>query len=70
MDLLIKHMFLGESDALRKKWLVRAYSVDDASIMVIEECKDLLAELDASVEGDVDIDLKFTQLDEKDVVEI
>lgn len=70
MDVTINHMFLGVSKALDKKWLVKAYDVDDASRKVIEACRDLLAELDASTEGDVNIDLGFTQLDEEDVVEI
>jgi hypothetical protein len=45
-----------------------AFNVDDASYKSIEFFKEELAALDSS-KGDVDVDMKFTQLN-KEVVEI
>lgn len=63
------NVFVGESVALGKRWVVRARNIEDATGKVVEFCKEELAELDSRTEGDVNIDLKFREL-EGDVVEL
>ena len=48
---------------------LRSHDIDDASRKVIEFCKEELADLDASSDEDVNIDLGFILLD-REVMEI
>ena len=68
-DTVIFNTYLGKSAALDRPWLVKAYDIDDASRKVIEFCKEELADLDASSDEDVNIDLGFILLD-REVMEI
>ena len=63
-------VFLGESVALKRRWVVQAHNLEDATGRVVSFCKALLSELETKhPDQDVNIDLKFIEL-EDNVVEL
>ena len=57
-----------KSVTLGKSWVIRAGSVNDASIKMIDFCKEDLEKIDKN-DGDVEVDMQFKLID-KDIVEI
>lgn len=69
---LEQHLFkvyLGHSEALKKRWVIKAQSIEEASGIIIAAYRDLLNEMDNNAPEDIDIDLQFEEI-EKEFVEI
>jgi len=63
---LERHIFcvyIGSSELLNKRWVVRAKDVDDATGKVVSSCSAELSRLEQlSEDGNVNLDLSFTEM--------
>jgi len=56
-------VFVGASEVLDKRWVIKARDVEDATGKVISLCRSQLVELEeSSPNQDIDVDLSFTEV--------
>jgi len=64
------HIYIIHSDALNKRWVVIADSVEDATNKVVASCRELFVEMEADNPNEnIAIDLSVQGI-EKDVTEL
>ncbi len=70
---LERHLFrfyIGTSNLLAKRWVIRAKNVEDATGKLVSFCKADLWRLEQlSEDGNVELDLRFVEMD-ADVMEL